>query len=104
MTRQSKTWMMIGGAVMAALAAEMVTVLVWGHPMSWAMADASEIVVFVTGLIGGGLASHFWWPARARWPIQDEVIERFDDPDHRSPGEAWHHARALWRIHTGEKP
>ena len=104
MTNPSKTWLVMLAASVAALVGEGVTVAVFGYPMSHAMADAPEIAGLLFAFFSGLLLAHWRWPAKARWPIQDEVIERFDDPDHRSPGEAWHHARALWRIHTGEKP
>jgi hypothetical protein len=99
-TKSSKTWLLIGAAIIAAVAAEMVTVLVWGFPMSWAMADAQPIVVFLVGLFGGGLGSHFWWPAKGRWVLQDRAIEASGRPDSDIPAEFYR--KALWEIHTGK--
>ena len=111
MTSSSKTWLMIGGAIIIAVGFEMITVLVWGHPMSWAMLEAPKIVVFVVGMAGGILVGHFWWPARSRWKEQDDAIARFGDPaDLRAGGSEprggrllLRHAERLWRIHTGGK-
>ena len=83
--------------------ARRVTVLVWGYPMSHAMEGAPSIVIAGVCLAVGVLMGHFWWPAKSRWVEQDDVIEQFDNPDLRSPGEAWAHARRLWGIHTGRR-
>ena len=83
-------------------------------PISHFMSDMDKMGVAMFALGIGALGSSvFWvgvvflvhahWPAKSRWKKQDEAIERFSDPEYRSPGEAWGHARALWRIHTGGK-
>ncbi len=103
MRRESKTWLLIGLAVLIAVAAEMVTVVVWGFPMSHAMQGAAPIVVFAFGMVAGGLASHFWWPAYSRWPAQDKEIARLGSPEGAGPVTLRRHAAVLWLIHTGGK-
>jgi len=105
MRPESKTWLMIGAAIIVAVGFETVTVLVWGHPMSWAMLEAPKIVVAAISLVVGVLMGHFWWPARARWKAQDDAVRIFGDP-HGGGVTANHdalcrYAEALWRIHRG---
>jgi hypothetical protein len=107
MSNPTKTWVLIGAAVLAALGAEMVTVLVWRVPMSHVLADAPSIVVFVVGLIVGGLASHFWWAAKSRWREQDECIARHGDPVRLREGrmaDVWSYIDLLWLIHGAKGP
>ena len=107
MTNPSKTWLLIGAAVLVALGAAMVTVLVWQVPMSHVLADAPPIVVFVIGLGVGGLASHFWWAAKSRWKEQDEFIAQCGDPialREKPLGASWAYIDDLWLIHRAKGP
>lgn len=101
MKAESKTWLLIGAAIIAAIAFEMVTVIVFGHPMSWAMQEAPNIVIAVVCLAGGCLMGHFWWPAKARWPRQDRMISNMDDPLKASDQVLRNYANNLWRVHSG---
>jgi hypothetical protein len=86
-----------------------------GDPISWFMSEADRFVVFLASLIAGfslglglgvvlALACHFWWPARASWPLLWRAVGEFGDPDERKGDLAFYtHARHLWRLYRGAK-
>jgi len=83
------------------------------YPISWLLYDAPRMSVFLATaalvswvwfqiLIIVGLAIHAWWPAKSRWIAQDEMIEKYGEPNDWD-GDDFGHAQDLWKIHTGAK-
>ena len=77
-------------------------------PISHFMSETSRIGAFLFGLSMGvfgasllwapvAFAFHFWWPAKARWKIQDDYIKRVGAP--KSAKDAEVYWTALLEIH-----
>ena len=105
MRSESKTWLTILGCVSLFLGGEAMTVILFGYPMSHAMADAPEIAGLLLAFFFGLLLAHFRWPAKSRWREQDDYISRHGDPSTLRSlplGRIWGYADALWLIHTAK--